>query len=41
VRVEFVRKLRDEMKFDSASALVEQMERDATRARHVLRRARV
>lgn len=34
--VEFVAKLRDELKFDSLSALVEQMQRDAAEARSVL-----
>jgi riboflavin kinase/FMN adenylyltransferase len=36
MRVEFVRKLRDEKKFESAEALVKQMERDTMRARQVL-----
>jgi riboflavin kinase/FMN adenylyltransferase len=37
MRVEFVRKLRDEKKFESAEALVKQMERDTMRARQVLK----
>ena len=40
MRVEFVRKLRDEKKFESAEALVGQMDRDVTRARQVLSRAK-
>lgn len=36
LRVEFVRKLRDEEKFDDLDALVRQMDSDATRAREVL-----
>ena len=40
MRVEFVRKLRDEKKFESANALVKQMGRDVARARQVLSRAR-
>jgi riboflavin kinase/FMN adenylyltransferase len=40
LRVEFVRKLRDELRFDSAASLISQMQRDATRARQVLKRAR-
>jgi riboflavin kinase/FMN adenylyltransferase len=39
LRVEFVRRLRKEKKFRSAEALVRQMDRDAARARHVLRAA--
>ena len=38
LRVGFLRKLRDEKKFDSAEALVKQMDRDTTRARGILRR---
>lgn len=37
LRVEFVRRLRDERRFASAEALVRQMDRDAERARVVLR----
>ena len=40
LRVEFVRKLRDEKKFDSVETLVSQMERDTLRARQVLSRAK-
>lgn len=40
LRVEFVRKLRDELEFESAEALVAQMARDVIRAGHVLRIAR-
>lgn len=40
MRVEFVRRLRGEKRFGSAAALVRQMDRDATRARDVLRAAR-
>jgi len=36
--VRFVAKLREELKFDRLDALVEQMHRDATAARHALRR---
>jgi riboflavin kinase/FMN adenylyltransferase len=36
--VEFVRKLRDEEKFDDLAALVQQMDRDAAQARDVLAR---
>jgi riboflavin kinase/FMN adenylyltransferase len=36
LRVEFVRRLRGERRFDSADALVRQMDRDAARAREVL-----
>ena len=39
MRVEFVRKLRDEKKFGSADALVKQMDRDTARARQVLKQA--
>ena len=39
MRVEFVRKLRDEKKFESADALVKQMDRDTARARQVLTQA--
>jgi riboflavin kinase/FMN adenylyltransferase len=38
LRVEFVRKLRDEEKFDGLDALVAQMHRDAEHARAVLAR---
>jgi riboflavin kinase / FMN adenylyltransferase len=36
LRVEFVRRQRGERKFESATALIRQMERDADRARHIL-----
>ena len=36
LQVEFVRKLRDEEKFDDLAALVQQMDRDAAQAREVL-----
>jgi riboflavin kinase/FMN adenylyltransferase len=39
MRVEFVRRLRGEKQFASADALVRQMDRDAARARAVLRQA--
>ncbi len=39
LRVEFVRRLRGEKRFSSATALVRQMDRDATRARLVLKAA--
>ena len=39
IEVEFVARLRDEVKFDSVEALVEQMHRDAASARAVLARA--
>jgi riboflavin kinase/FMN adenylyltransferase len=38
IEVEFVARLRDEVKFDSVEAMVEQMHRDATEARAVLAR---
>jgi riboflavin kinase/FMN adenylyltransferase len=38
IRVEFVRKLRDEEKFDGLDALVAQMDQDAEQARAVLAR---
>jgi riboflavin kinase/FMN adenylyltransferase len=38
LQVEFVRKLRDEEKFDDLPALVQQMDRDAAQARDVLAR---
>jgi riboflavin kinase / FMN adenylyltransferase len=38
LRLEFIRRLRGEKKFKSPAALVEQMNRDAARARDVLRR---
>lgn len=38
--VEFVARLRDELKFDSVEALVAQMDRDAAEARAILTRAR-
>jgi riboflavin kinase/FMN adenylyltransferase len=40
LRVEFVRRLRGERRFSSAAALVRQMDRDAARARLVLKAAR-
>ena len=40
LRVEFVRRQRDERRFPSAAALVRQMDLDAARAREILRRAR-
>jgi riboflavin kinase/FMN adenylyltransferase len=36
IEVEFVARLRDELRFDSADALVEQMHRDAAQARSIL-----
>jgi riboflavin kinase/FMN adenylyltransferase len=36
IEVEFVAKLRDEMKFDSLDALIAQMRRDAAQARALL-----
>lgn len=38
IRVEFVRKLRDELKFDGLEALVAQMDQDAAQARAILAR---
>jgi riboflavin kinase/FMN adenylyltransferase len=40
IEVEFVAKLRDEMKFDDLPALVRQMDEDALRAREALARDR-
>lgn len=36
IRVEFVAKLRDELKFDGLPALIEQMDRDSAQAREIL-----
>jgi riboflavin kinase/FMN adenylyltransferase len=41
IEVEFVARLRDELKFDSVDAMVEQMHRDADDARAVLRTIRL
>jgi riboflavin kinase/FMN adenylyltransferase len=41
IEVEFVARLRDELKFDSVDAMVEQMHRDAEDARAVLRTIRL
>jgi riboflavin kinase/FMN adenylyltransferase len=38
IEVEFVAKLRDEIKFDSLEAMMVQMNRDAARAREILAR---
>ncbi|HSH21549.1 MAG TPA: riboflavin kinase, partial [Candidatus Caenarcaniphilales bacterium] len=40
LRVEFVRRQRGEKRFTSAGALVRQMDRDAARARQILRTTR-
>ncbi len=37
--VEFVERIRDERKFDSLAALVEEMQRDVSRAREILARS--
>jgi riboflavin kinase/FMN adenylyltransferase len=39
VKIEFVVRLRDELKFDSVKALVEQIQKDVTKVREVLRTA--
>ena len=39
VRIEFVERLRDELKFDSVKTLVEQIQKDVVRVREVLRTA--
>ena len=41
IEVEFVARLRDELKFDSVDLMVEQMHRDAEQAREALRRAQL
>jgi riboflavin kinase/FMN adenylyltransferase len=38
IEVEFIEKLRDEVKFDSLEAMVAQMKRDSAQAREVLSR---
>jgi riboflavin kinase/FMN adenylyltransferase len=39
VRLTFVDRLRDERKFEGPQALLEQIERDVSRAREILRRS--
>ena len=39
VKIEFVARLRDELKFDSVKALVEQIQKDVAKVREVLRTA--
>jgi FAD synthase len=40
VRARFVQRIRDEKKFESADALVQQIGKDVARARSILRRHR-